>query len=122
MLNDHTVFRFEKLPKQDRTVRIDRPFGGSIHPHHGFVYQVNYGFVPAALAPDGEILDAYVLGICSRIVEFQGRCIAVIHRTNDADDKLIVVPDGSHYSDQQIRALTDFVERNFESVIIRSCR
>ena len=44
---------------------------------------------------------------------------SVIHRTNDADDKLIVVPDGSDYSDEQIRASTDFVEQNFEFVIIR---
>ena len=65
------------------------------------------------------MLDAYVLGVCGPVVEFQGKCIAVIHRTNDADDKLIVVPDGSDYSDEQIRASTDFVEQNFESVIIR---
>ena len=65
------------------------------------------------------MLDAYVLGICDPVDEFQGKCIAVIHRTNDADDKLIVVPDGSDYSDEQIRASTDFVEQHFESVIIR---
>lgn len=100
------------------TVKIDRPLG-SKHPHHGFVYPVNYGFIPGTRAPDGEMLDAYVLGICSPVVEFQGKCIAVIHRTNDADDKLIVVPDGSDYSNEQIRASTDFVEQNFESVIIR---
>jgi len=100
------------------TVKIDRPLG-SKHQHHGFVYPVNYGFVPGALAPDGEMLDAYVLGICDPVAEFQGKCIAVIHRTNNADDKLIVVPDGSDYSDEQIRASTDFAERLFESVIIR---
>ena len=99
-------------------VRIDRPLG-SKHPQHGFVYPVNYGFVPGTAAPDGEPLDAYVLGICDPVAEFQGRCIAVIHRTNDADDKLIVVSDGSDYSDEEIRASTDFVEKNFESVIIR---
>ena len=77
------------------------------------------GLFQELTAPDGEMLDAYVLGICDPVTEFQGRCIAVIHRTNDADDKLIVVSDGSDYSDEQIRASTDFVERNFESVIIR---
>ena len=100
------------------TVKIDRPLG-SKHPQHGFVYPVNYGFVPATPAPDGEMLDAYVLGIRYPVTEFQGKCIAVIHRTNDADDKLIVAPEGSDYSDEQIRASTDFVEQNFESVIIR---
>jgi inorganic pyrophosphatase len=99
-------------------VKIDRPLG-SKHPQHGFVYPVNYGFVPATAAPDGEPLDAYVLGICDPVTEFQGKCIAVIHRTNDADDKLIVVPHDRDYSDEEIRASTDFVEQHFESAIIR---
>jgi inorganic pyrophosphatase len=100
------------------TVKIDRPLGSN-HTHHGFVYPVNYGFVPGAPAPDGEMLDAYVLGVCDPVAEFQGKCIGVVHRTNDADDKLIVVPEGSDYSDEQIRAATDFVEQYFECVIIR---
>jgi inorganic pyrophosphatase len=32
---------------------IDRPLGTK-HPKHGFVYEVNYGFVPNTKAPDGE--------------------------------------------------------------------
>ena len=44
---------------------------------------------------------------------------SVIHRTNDDDDKIIVVPDGVNYTDDQIKALTEFQERFFESVIIR---
>ena len=100
------------------TVKIDRPMS-SKHPHHGFVYPINYGFIPGVPAPDGEMLDAYVLGICDPVAEFQGKCIAVIHRTDDADDKLIVAPDGTDYNEEQIRAATDFVEQHFESVIIR---
>jgi inorganic pyrophosphatase len=38
-------------------------------------------------------LDAYVLGVLEPLDEFTGRCIAIIHRINDNDDKLIVVPD-----------------------------
>jgi inorganic pyrophosphatase len=45
--------------------------------------------------------------------------ISYIHRTNDNDDKLIVVPDGKEYTDDMIRALTEFQEQYFESVIIR---
>ena len=48
-----------------------------------------------------------------------GKVIAVIHRTNDDDDKLIVSKDGKNYSDDAIRALTEFQERFFESIIIR---
>lgn len=51
--------------------------------------------------------------------EFEGKVIAIIHRTNDNDDKLVVVPMDKDYSDEAIRALTEFQERFFESVIVR---
>jgi inorganic pyrophosphatase len=44
------------------TVNIDRPMG-SRHPRLGFLYSVNYGYVPGVIAPDGEDLDAYLLGV-----------------------------------------------------------
>ena len=97
---------------------MDRPMG-SKHPKHGFIYPVNYGFIPNTKAPDGEELDAYVLGIFEPKEEFTGICIAIIHRTNDDDDKLIVVPKNKQYSDEQIRALTEFQESFFKSEIIR---
>ena len=99
-------------------VKIDRQLN-SKHPKHGFVYEVNYGFVPNTISGDGEELDCYVLGVDEPIENFEGRCIAVIHRTNDNDDKLIVVPDGKNYSDDEIRELTFFQEQFFESEIIR---
>lgn len=99
-------------------VKIDRPLGGK-HPKHGFLYPVNYGFVPNTISEDGEELDCYVLGIDKPIHEFEGRCIAVIHRTNDDDDKLIIVPEDKNYSDEEIRKLTYFQEQYFESEIIR---
>ncbi len=101
------------------TVKIDRPLG-SKHPEHGDIqYSVNYGFIPGALAPDGSELDAYVLGVSEPVKTFIGRCIAIIHRTDDDDDKLVVVPEGRELSDEQIRILTDFAEKFFKSVIIR---
>jgi inorganic pyrophosphatase len=42
------------------TITIDRSLH-SKHPKHGFVYELNYGFVPNTTAPDGEELDAYIL-------------------------------------------------------------
>lgn len=53
------------------------------------------------------------------IESFEGKCIAVIHRTNDNDDKLIVVPEGKNYTDEEIRKLTNFQKQYFESEIIR---
>lgn len=97
---------------------MDRPLG-SKHPKHGFIYEVNYGFVPGVVAPDGEFLDAYVLGISEPASHFKGECIAVIHRLNDNDDKLIVVPAGVSYTDEQIREQTKFQEQFFQSIIVR---
>jgi len=100
------------------TVQIDRPLG-SRHPRHGFIYPLNYGFVPGTLSPDGAELDAYVLGAAGPLTEFTGRCIAVIHRTNDDDDKLVVAAEGQAYSDGEVRDATRFQEQFFRSVILR---
>ena len=99
-------------------VTIDRPLG-SKHPEAGFIYPVNYGFLPGVPAPDGEDLDAYVLGFFKPMETFTGTCIAVIQRSDDDDDKLVVVPAGRDFSDEQILALTEFQERFFESSVTR---
>ena len=100
-------------------IKIDRPFG-SKHPKHGFIYPVNYGYVPNTISGDGEELDAYLLGVFEPVDEFEGKCIAIIHRTNDNDDKLVIVPEGKNYSDDAINALTEFQEQYFEHIIIRN--
>lgn len=100
------------------TVKMDRPLG-SKHPKHGFVYPVNYGYIPNTISGDGEELDAYVLGEHKPLETFEGRVVAIIHRTNDNDDKLVVMKDGRNYTDDQIRALTEFQEQYFESIIYR---
>lgn len=99
-------------------VKIDRQLG-SRHPKHGFMYMLNYGFIPNTVSGDGEELDAYLLGEFNPVEESKGKVIAIIHRTNDDDDKLIVSKNGTDYSDDAIRALTEFQEQYFESVIIR---
>lgn len=99
-------------------VKIDRQLG-SKHPKHGFVYMLNYGFIPNTISGDGEELDAYLLGVFEPVSEFEGEVIAIIHRTNDDDDKLIVTENGKNYSNDAIRALTEFQEQYFESIIER---
>lgn len=100
------------------TVNIDRKLG-TLHPKHGFMYMLNYGYIPNTKSPDGEELDAYLLGVFDPVDTFEGKVIAIIKRTNDNDDKLIVVPKDKEYTDEQIKALTEFQERFFESIIIR---
>ena len=100
------------------TVIVDRPLG-SKHPKHGFMYLLNYGYIPNTISGDNEELDAYLLGVYEPVEKAEGKVIAIIHRTNDDDDKLIVVSTDKEYSDDAIKALTEFQERFFESIIIR---
>ena len=101
-------------------VIVDRQLG-SKHPKYGFIYPLNYGYIPNTIGGDGEELDAYLLGIFEPVSKYEkGKVIAYIHRTNDDDDKLIVVPDGCNYSNDQILALTEFQERFFNSEIYRA--
>ena len=38
------------------TVTMDRPMGTK-HPKHGFIYPVNYGYIPNTISGDGEELE-----------------------------------------------------------------
>jgi len=108
----------EKYLNKKVTVKIDRPMG-SKHPKWGSIYPINYGFIPDTKAPDGEEIDAYILGIFEPKKEFTGKCIAVVKRVDDDDDKLVVVPKDKNYSDEQIESLIEFQEKYFDSFIKR---
>jgi inorganic pyrophosphatase len=99
-------------------VTVDRPLN-SKHHKFGWEYKLNYGFIPKTMSPDGEELDAYVMGVEEPLTTFTGKCIAVVHRTNDDDDKLIIVPEGLEFTDEQIVSATNFQEQYFKSVILR---
>lgn len=93
-------------------IKIDRPMG-SKHPKHGFIYPVNYGYVPGIIGGDGEELDAYLLGVFEPVKEYEGRLIAIIYRENDVEEKLVVAP--KVYTADQIISLIEFQERWFVS-------
>jgi inorganic pyrophosphatase len=76
------------------TIKIGRPLGSTHPKHKNMIYDVNYGFVPGTLSPDGEELDAYLLGVDNPVETYEGQCIAIIKRSNDNDDQLIIVPQG----------------------------
>ena len=99
-------------------VVMDRPFGTK-HPKWGFVYETNYGYIPNTVSGDGEELDAYVLGVDEPLNEFEGVVIAIIKRTDQDDDKLIVVKEGVDFSDEEINKQVDFQEKFFSHIIIR---
>lgn len=100
------------------TVVVDRPLG-SRHPEWGFVYPVNYGYIAGRIAPDGEMQDAYILGVDVPLEQFTGRCIAVVQRLNDIEDKLIVVAaDSRALAREEILRQVDFQEQYFETNLV----
>lgn len=108
--------------RKEIKIKIDRPLG-SKHPNHNIIYEVNYGYVPDTKAPDGEEIDAYLIGIDNPVDEFCGICIAIIHRLDDEDDKLVIASKlAVNYSDQDIQKLVNFQEKYFKSVIIRTSK
>ncbi len=101
------------------TVQIERSLG-SLHPDKGFLYERNYGFIPNTISGDGEELDAYILCIDTPLVgEYVGRCIAIIRRLDEDDDKLVVVPDGFDLDDDMIEQELFFREGKSPHKIIR---
>ena len=98
-------------------VVMDRPLG-SKHPTHGFVYPLNYGYIPDTIAGDGEAVDAYVIGVFEPLERFEGYIVANIKRRDDVEDKLVVCGEVDKYSKAQIEALVEFQERFFDTLII----
>ena len=99
-------------------VIIDRSLG-SVHPKWNFEYPVNYGYIKDVIAPDGEELDAYILKIDQPLKEFKGKVVAIIHRLNDDDDKLIVIPENENITDEEIEKSVEFQEKFFKHEIYR---
>ena len=108
----------EKYLNQELDIVIDRPVGPK-HPRYNYIYPVNYGYVPGTVSGDGEELDAYLLGVVRPEETYHGKCIAIIHRTNDDDDKLIVTPLDIDFTDEQIESQVNFQEKYFKHVLIR---
>ena len=112
------MFNSKDYLNKNVQVIMDRPLG-SKHPKHGFEYLTNYGYIPNTISGDGEELDAYVLGVDVPLKEFQGICIAIIHRLDDNDDKLIVVPDGLTLTNEEIEKMINYQEKWFKHIIVR---
>ena len=95
-------------------VVVDRPIG-TYHPKYkDLFYSVNYGYVEGIIAADGEEQDAYILGVNEPIKEFTGKVIAVIHRFDDVEEKLVVVPTDASLTKEEIMRQVDFQERFFK--------
>lgn len=103
-----------------RTVsfKIDRPVGyvhvkGTKTLH----YPINYGYIPGVLGGDGEELDVYILGVSEPLETFTGKVIAIVHRRDDNEDKLVASPDGMSFTEAQIAEAVRFQEQYYDSYI-----
>ena len=101
------------MKKQMVKVVIDRPIG-TYHPSHkNIFYSVNYWYVDWVIWWDWEEQDAYILWITEPLDTFEWEVVAIIHRSNDNEDKWIVVPKGMKVTKEQIKQETDFQEQYF---------
>lgn len=100
-------------------VEIDRPIS---HVHKGLVYPVNYGYLPNMMACDGELQDAYILGVDHPLTTFDGQVIGIVCRKDDVEDKLIVAPEGMRLHQGQIMEAVRFQEQYFDSYVISLLR
>lgn len=96
------------------TIIVDRPLG-TFHPKYkNIYYSINYGYVKNLMAPDGEEQDAYIMGVDKPLKKFAGKVIAIIHRKNDVEDKLVVAPIDKEYSKKEIENAVYFQEKFFD--------
>lgn len=99
-----------------RTIEIviDRPLG-SAHPSDpDIIYEVNYGYIPGTMAPDGHPIDVYVLGADQPLEQCSARVIAVVRRRDDVEDKIVVAMAGE-WNEASIAKATAFQEQYFDT-------
>lgn len=85
----------------------------------GNILQASYGYLEDFLSSDGSRQEVYVLGADEVGEEFSGVAYAIIERKDEGKDKLVVVKEGSEYSNQEIRKAIAHKEKPFKHKIIR---
>ena len=99
-------------------VFIDRPKG---YVHKGIFYELNYGYIKDIVAPDYEYQDGYIIDEDRAIESFCfGKVIAIIHRENDVEDKLVISINNKDYSVEEIERLVHFQEQFFKSKVTKT--
>ena len=99
-------------------IGIDRPMG-YIHRKEGYslTYPINYGYIPNVIGGDGEELDVYLLGVDRPVSEYECEIIAIAHRHNDVEDKLVGAPVGMRFSKEEIENSVRFQEQYYDTEI-----
>ena len=83
-------------------IGIDRPIG-YVHKKetYSLTYPINYGYIPGVLGGDDEELDVYLLGVNEPVEKYECEIIAIAHRHNDVEDKLVGAPVGKKFTKAQ---------------------
>ena len=98
------------------TICIDRPIGYvHVKEKYSLIYRINYGYIPETLGGDGEELDVYLLGVDQPVEAYTARIIAIVHRENDIEDKLVAAPVGMTFSAEEIYEAVCFQEQYYAS-------
>lgn len=100
-------------------IEVDRPLGSKHPKYEDFIYPINYGFVPNTVSGDGEELDCYIIDLDKKVQKVAGKCIGIINRLNDCEDKLIITVKDEEYSNEEILNKVNFQEQFFISELIR---
>ena len=99
-------------------IGIDRPIGYVHHKEkYDLHYPINYGYIPQVLGGDGEEMDVYLLGVDVPVEEYDAHIIAIVHRENDVEDKLVGAPEGMRFSKKQIADAVHFQEQYYDTWI-----
>ena len=99
-------------------IDIDRPIG-YVHKkqNYSLTYPINYGYIPGVFGGDGEELDVYLLGVDEPVREYECEIIAIAHRHNDVEDKLIGAPAGIRFTKEEIETAINFQEQYYDTEV-----
>lgn len=97
---------------------VDRPVGYlHVKGEKRLRYPINYGYIPGVLGGDGEELDVYYLGNRQPLQAFSGRVIAIVHRADDVEDKLVAAPEGMAFTAKEICRQIYFQEQYYDTTV-----
>lgn len=99
-------------------IGVDRPIG-YVHEkeNYSLTYPINYGYIPNVIGGDGEELDVYLLGVNVPVEKYECKIVAIAHRYNDVEDKLVGVPDGMSFTKEEIKNAISFQEQYYNTEV-----
>lgn len=100
-------------------ITVNRPIGATHPKHPEIIYPINYGYIAGVFAEDGEEVDVYILGSKKPCQKCMAKIIAIIHRLNDDENKLVAKVDDKEYTKDEIRSLTHFQEQFYDIKVIK---